>query len=411
MRNAIKVARWEMRRNLKNKTYLIGLFMTPALILLFGFLGSLMGEDAENGSSTTVFINDEVGVYDALKETIHTVELDWDIQQTELSQDEVNEALEDTEDTAYIFINQEALSEGIVPVFTSDAIYDLFSTELMVLETPLKSIQMSKLGLTEEQLTKATTPIVFSEEVAGENTEAVDGKGATLEEDPFKKAVPGIFAGIILFSIVIAGMYIFQSASQEKKDKIAEIILSSVTPGELMQGKIIGYFVLGLLQAVVLLAFAIPVALWKTDIPIIEYLLVPETLLLVLIAIIGYLLFAALYVGIGATMADVSTEGNFQGLVLMLPFLPFIFATSVFMNPTGMIAKIGTYFPFTSPGVLLMRLTVMEEWPWGEIAIALVILVVSTIIMMKLAGKIFKVGILMYGKNASLKEMWKWLRA
>lgn len=58
-----------------------------------------------------------------------------------------------------------------------------------------------------------------------------------------------------------------------------------------------------------------------------------------------------------------------------------------------------------------MRLTVMEEWPWGEIAIALVILVVSTIIMMKLAGKIFKVGILMYGKNASLKEMWKWLRA
>ncbi|HEY4600756.1 MAG TPA: ABC transporter permease [Cerasibacillus sp.] len=414
MRNALKVARWEIRRNLKNKTYLIGLFITPALILLFGFLGSLMGEDAEISSSATVFINDEVGVYDALKETVDAQELDWEVQQTDLAQDQVDEALEDTEDTAYIFINQEALSEGIVPVYTSDTIYDLFTTELMVLESPLKSIQMAALGLSKEQLAKVATPIMFSEEIAGEdvdNKEATDDESGALEEDPFKQVVPGIFAGIILFSIVVAGMYIFQSASQEKKDKIAEIILSSVTPGELMQGKIIGYFVLGLLQAVVLLAFAIPVALWKTDIPIIEYLLVPETLLLVFIAVIGYLLFAALYVGIGATMADVSTAGNFQGLVLMLPFLPFIFATSVFMDPTGIVAKVGTYFPFTSPGVLLMRLTVMEEWPWVEIGIALAILVISTAVMMKLAGKIFKVGILMYGKNASLKEMWKWLRA
>ena len=206
-------------------------------------------------------------------------------------------------------------------------------------------------------------------------------------------------------------MYIFQSASLEKKDKIAEIILSSVTPGELMQGKIIGYFILGLLQSAVLLVFVVPLAMWNLDFPVLEYLFVPETLLFIAIAILGYLLFASLFVGIGATLEDVSASGNFQGIVMMLPFLPFIFISPVFSNPNGVIAQIGTYFPFTTPGVLMMRLAMLEEWPWVEIIIALAILIVSIWIFMKLAGKIFQVGILMYGKNATPKEIWRWLRA
>ncbi|WP_369693586.1 hypothetical protein [Lentibacillus sp. CBA3610] len=72
-------------------------------------------------------------------------------------------------------------------------------------------------------------------------------------------------------------------------------------------------------------------------------------------------------------------------------------------------AQVGTYVPFTTPGVLLMRLIVMEEWPWMEIIIALAILIVSIWIFMKLAGKIFKTGILMYGKNATPAEIWKWI--
>src|SRR5690606_29216212 len=204
---------------------------------------------------------------------------------------------------------------------------------------------------------------------------------------------------------------IFQSASQEKKDKIAEIILSSVTPGELMNGKIIGYFVLGLIQVVVLLIFVVPFAATKIDEPIIEYLFVPETLLLVFIAILGYLLFAAIFVGIGATMADMTTSGNFQGLVMMLPFLSFVLMAPVLSNPSGIVAQVASYVPFTSPGVLIMRLTALDEWPWVEIIIAIVVLVISILLFMKLAGKIFKVGILMYGKNATPGEIWKWIRS
>ena len=408
MRNSMKVAKWEIKRNLKNKSFVIGLFLTPLLILGFGFLGTLFGSDDEP-TETTVFVNDQIEIFDMLAATVDEYELNWILNRTDLPEDAIQDELENGEDSAYIYLTAEALESGMIPVYTTDEIDPGFSTNVQLLAGPLQQIRMAQLDLTEEEIAIISSNIVF-EETSAEDYSASGEESVSLE-NPLEKLVPGIFAGIILFAIVITGMMIFQSASQEKKDKIAEIILSSVTPGELMNGKIIGYFVLGIIQVVVLLIFVVPFVATQFDEPIIEYLLVPETLLLVFIAILGYLLFAAIFVGIGATMADMSTSGNFQGLVMMLPFLSFVLISPVLSNPSGIIAKVASYVPFTSPGVLIMRLTALDEWPWVEIIIALVVLIVSIVLFMKLAGKIFKVGILMYGKNATPGEIWKWIRS
>ncbi|WP_234410444.1 ABC transporter permease [Caldalkalibacillus mannanilyticus] len=205
-------------------------------------------------------------------------------------------------------------------------------------------------------------------------------------------------------------MMIFQSASQEKKEKVAEMVLSSITANDLMQGKIIGYFVLGIFQVTIWLVIALPIIEWRTDIPVFSYLFVPELLLLLLIAIAGYLLFASIFVSIGATVEEINTSSNFQGIIMMLPFIPFILFGPIFADPNGLIAKVGTFFPITAPGVLLIRLSILEEWPWIEILLAIVVLFVSIWLFMKLAGKIFKTGILLYGKNATPQEIWKWIR-
>jgi ABC-2 type transport system permease protein len=134
-------------------------------------------------------------------------------------------------------------------------------------------------------------------------------------------------------------------------------------------------------------------------------------LLFLLIAVLGYLLFAALFVGIGATMSDISTAGNFQGLVIMLPFIPLFFIGPVSADPSGTLAQVLTYVPFTSPVILLLRLVLLDEWRWLEIVLSLAVLAASVWLFMKLAGKIFKIGILLYGKNATPKEIWKWIRA
>ncbi|WP_077620314.1 ABC transporter permease [Bacillus sinesaloumensis] len=412
MRNALKVAKWEIKRNMKNKSFLIGLFLTPALFLAFMFIGSLFGDsEGDEEPATTVLIHDEIGVFGIVEETVAIQELNWELETTDKSKEDITAELKETDNTAFISFEQESFDDGVIPVQTSDEISPFFMNQVRVLEVPLKTLQMEKLGLSNEQLAAVSKQLTFEETSIEETETTVEEESNTVGEDPLERVIPGAFAGIILLSIIFSGMYIFQSASQEKKDKVAEIVLSSLTPGELMQGKIIGYFILGMIQAVVFLGFGIPIAIWKLDIPILEYLMGPELLLFVLIAIMGYLLFAAMFVGVGATMADMSSAGNFQGMVMMLPFLPFVFIGPVIGDPSGLIAQIGSYIPFTSPGILLLRLTFLEEWPWIEIMISLVILAISIWLCMKLAGKIFKTGILMYGKNATPKEIWKWIRS
>lgn len=407
MRNTMKVAKWEIKRNMKNKTFLISLVLSPILFLAFYLIPDLFNNSDEDAVSTTVFVNDQLGVYENLEATVDQAGAEWELQPTGISEDGAAEALESEENSAYVFIDERAFNGGVLPVYQSEEISPAFINEVQLLSAPLQAMQVEELGLTPEEASVITQGIVF-EQVSADGTDEAD---TGMDENFLKRIVPGIFAAAVLLSIVFTGMAIFQSASQEKKDKIAEIILSSLTPGELMQGKIIGYFVLGIIQVLVFIVLALPVLVWKIDVPILEYLFVPELALMLVIAVLGYLLFAALFVGIGATMADISTAGNFQGMIMMLPFAALIFVGPVFSDPSGIWAQIGSYIPFTSPAILILRLSLMEEWPWIEIIIALAILIVSVWVFMKLAGKIFKIGILMYGKNATPGEIWKWIRA
>lgn len=417
MRNSWKVAKWEIRRNLKSKSFLISLFLTPIIFAIFATVPTLLSDSGEDQDSepaqTTVYLNDEIGVWDQLEPMpSEGGDLHWDVELTDESSDEMATTLEDETRSVYIHLDESALQSGTVDYYTSEEVPESFQYEVQLFEQPLRYIQLERTGLDESEIQTAMNPITFNQnEVTMEaGTDAGEAQSQGIEYF-LQKFVPGVFAGLVLFSIAITGMMVFQSASEEKKEKVAEIILSSVTAGELMQGKIIGYFVLGILQVTVWIGMAAPVALALVDYPIIEYLLVPELLLFLLIAILGYLMFASIFVGLGATLEDSSSGSNFQGFVFMIPWLPFIFIGPVLTNPEGMLSQVLSYIPFTSPGIMILRLSILDEWPWVQIFISLAILIVSIWLLMKLAGKIFRIGILIYGKNATLPEIWKWLRS
>src|SRR5690625_151129 len=414
MRNTMKVAKWEIKRNMKNKSFIISLFLTPLIFIFFAVVPGLFSDSDDDVEPIDVFVKDELQIVDEISAAVEQNEfLNWKVQETELDEESVLTQVENSDRIVYIPLTSTALDEGLIDVYTSEDIEEEFMNQIGFIEEPLRQQQFEKLGLSAEELEVISRGLAFESHVEGSDDAEEEAFIADPTEDAdfFKRLIPSAFAGIILFSIVISGMMIFQSASQEKKDKIAEIILSSVTPNELMQGKIMGYFVLGLIQVTVWLGIGLPVALWKIDLPLFEYLLVPELVVLLTIAILGYLLFASIFVGLGATMEDASSTGNFQGLVLMLPFLPFILLGPVLSDPAGTVAKVGSYIPFTSPGIFIIRLSTIEEWPWMDIIIGIVILIISVWIFMKLAGKIFRTGILMYGKNATPKEIWRWLWA
>ncbi|CAM4102980.1 ABC transporter permease [Lederbergia lenta] len=413
MRNSLKVAKWEIKRNMSNKSFIISLLLTPVLFMIFFFVPSLFGGN-DSEEMVKVYMLDELNVWNEVEDTVIQHGLfNWDLEKTDMKEAAMQTAATDSEQTVFIALTEDGLEQGQIHMYMSADVDESFQYEAIALEEPLRQMQIERLGLTAEQKEIIASRIVIEpvnvEELSnGEETIPADEEAVA---DPLKRAVPGIFAGIILFSIVMTGMMIFQSASQEKKEKVAEIILSSLTPSELMQGKIIGYFVLGITQVIVWLVFLIPLVIWKMDIPLLEYLLVPELLLFLFIAFAGYFLFAAIFVGIGATVEELTATSNFQGMIMMLPFLPFLFIAPIMSDPSGLIAKIGSFIPITSPAILLVRLSMLEEWPWTEVIISLIILLASIWLFMKLAGKIFKIGILMYGKNATPKEIWKWMWA
>jgi ABC-2 type transport system permease protein len=404
----MKVAKWEYKRNMKNKSFIIGLFLTPILFIVFFTLPSLFGSDDEE-EEQKVYIYDELNVWESVQEVLPEEQFgNWETLDEKMDEETILAELEESENTAFIMLTEEALQNGSVKVYMGEEVDENFIYQTSILEKPILARQLENSGISSEEALALSQGVVF-QPITADDVKEQTGEEIS-QDDPLKRIVPIAFGGIILFSIVITGMMIFQSASQEKKEKVAEIILSSLTPEELMQGKILGYFALGITQVAVWLGLIVPFLSTKIDIPIFEYLFVPETLLSVFIAILGYLLFASMFVSIGATVEDMNSTSNFQGFLFMFPFLPLILLGPILDNPNGVIAQAGTYFPLTTPGVLLIRLMMLDTWPWLEIVSALVILLLTIWLFMKLAGKIFKTGILMYGKDATPKEIWKWIR-
>ncbi|MGM0803751.1 MAG: ABC transporter permease [Bacillota bacterium] len=415
MRNSWKVAKWELKRNMKNKSFIISLLLTPLLFIVFASFPTLLEklEGEPDSETVTVYVNDELNLFDEVNGLVKSLDLSWKMEEVTDDSKKILKKIESSENQAYVALTDNAVKTGEVKLFTSNEMPDTFSSEVQFLQEPLRQVKFDQLNLSPEVVQSITKGIEIKSEEASTQTGSgslnpSDKKSA--DDSSMERIIPGAFAGIVLFSIVMTGMMIFQSASQEKKEKVAEIVLSSVTPGDLMQGKIIGYFILGLVQVGTWLLLVVPIAAWRYELPVMEYLFVPELLLLLAISIAGYLMFAAIFVGIGATVEDMTATSNFQGIVMMLPFLPLIFIGPILANPSGIIAQVATYFPLTSPSILILRLSLLDEWPWVEIIIALIILLASIWLLMKLAGKVFKTGILLYGKNATPSEIWKWLR-
>jgi ABC-2 type transport system permease protein len=261
MRNTMKVAKWEIKRNMKSKSFIIGLFLTPIIFLAFFLLPDLFSSD-DKVATTTVYVNDQLGVYGQLEAAAANTE--WQMEQTDTTEQKATAALEGEKDAAYVFIDEQAVETGKVVVYTHEDTSSAFMDEVQILGGPLQMMQIEQLGLTPEEAAVVAQGVVFED--ASEKPE----EGGLFSENMLERVIPGAFAAVVMLSIVFTGMAIFQSASQEKKDKIAEIILSSLTPAELMQGKIIGYFVLGIIQVVVYIVIALPVLIWKIDFPIIE---------------------------------------------------------------------------------------------------------------------------------------------
>lgn len=396
MKKALKVARWEIKKTLTNKTFLISVLVTPLIFLAFAIIPTLLAS-VESTRTYNINVIDEIGIFEQLNQSInHNL---FTLTKINQSYETFREEIKEQNRQALIVFNQTNLeNENIIIYYGGDVLPNINQLNYPIQKT-LREHFLSNITL--EQNTKER---IIEGYLLQSNALIQEEK-----EDIFEKLIPGLFAAFILLGVFITGTMIFQSAIQEKKNKVSEILLSSISSEDLMSGKILGFFIVGLFQIAVWFLFITIILIFTSNLHLLTYLLTPKLLLLLFFAFGGYLLYASLFVSMGATIDDISTSGNFQSIIVMIPLFPIFFISAIITDPNGLIAQIGSFLPFTTPGVMLFRLSISNNVPISEIIIAVIILIVSVYLMMKLAGKIFKIGILKFGKNATFKEIFKWV--
>jgi ABC-2 type transport system permease protein len=392
------VASWEIKQ-LINKSYLFSLLLTPALILFFAVGPGLLGRLTAERVTRQLFIVDELGIYQDLSRELQGSNLILQLYTGELTALE-NKVREDKE-AAYVVLSPHTLATRQVLIKTGT---EGIPPEQIILKTALRRVlqrhELRGYGL---------LPETVSGLEKGYSVQTVS-LAAAAEVSPMRKTVQGVFAAIMYFVVTITGMLIMQSAITEKRDRLAEVLLSSVPAGTLMRGKILGCLVPGILQGIVLAGSAALFAYFYYDLAVWHYLLEPRVALQLFFLLAGYLFFAAVFISLGATMDDPMQASNLQGLVIMIPYLPMLFIGYVIADPNGLLARVGSYFPLTTSGVMLARLAFAEQVILMDIVLSAVLLLATSALTIWVAGKIFQTGFLLYGKEASLREIIRWLR-
>ena len=244
--------------------------------------------------------------------------------------------------------------------------------------------------------------------------------GKAQEDRGFTFGVTYILALSLYMGLLLYGVMIMRSVLEEKTDRVVEMIVSSVKPFQLMTGKLIGVGGVGLVQfsiwgvfLFVLMQFKEPlIRLFGADpgvLPGLPSVPVGVIVFFVVFFVLGFFLYATLYAAVGAMVSSEQDAQQLQTPIIMFLIIPVLLMMPIMQHPESQLAVILSLIPFFAPIIMFMRISVLVPPVW-QIALSLALLVLTIWFMLWLAGKIYRVGILMYGKRPSLGEVVKWVR-
>ncbi len=219
--------------------------------------------------------------------------------------------------------------------------------------------------------------------------------------------LPFILAMVFYFALFFSAGFLFQSVTEEKENRILEVLVSSVNTRQLLAGKILGLGAAGLLQvAVWLVSLFLLTRAAAMSIPALEGITLPASLLAwaVVYFVLGYILFAGLYTTVGS-ITPTAREAQSLSTIFVLPVaVPLFVWVYIMENPAAALTRALTLFPLTSPMTAMMRLPGETMHVW-EIALSLIILLFSVGLILWSAAKIFRIYMLMYGKRPAFREI------
>jgi ABC-2 type transport system permease protein len=403
MNKTLLIFRHEFLHMIKRKGFIIMTLIVPVLALIgIGVFQLVSTGEPSVVETVTVGYVDEAFGFDqyTAQGYIELVRFD--------TPGDATAALINGDVSEYFVIPSDYLSTGVInrytlerqletsPVITT-AIKNFLTSNLLTGKVTPDTIE-----LVERPLTLTVTRLTETGEIATEQ----GGWGNVI--------VPGIFAFLLALSLLVSSTYLVQGLGDEKESRLIEILLSSVSPRQLLTGKVLGLGAAGLVQVVVWLA-SLPLLLNLASSTIggfFSIIQLPANFLVLGIVyfILGYSLFAALSAGVGAISPSAREGQQLAGIYTLLLFVPIWFASLLFIFPNSPIWTVLTIFPITAPMAVMLRLGVTGIAAW-ELAVSLAVLVLSIIGALALSVKAFRVYLLMYGKRPAWGEIIRNLRS
>ena len=434
----------EYLAKVRNKSFVIMTFLSPILMVGMVVLIAYLTEVNDSETRIVTILNESkyfTTDFNSTEGTSYIILRDLSLQEAKDSTANIGfygllhipnkKTLQEVATSAY-FYSKEAPNTGVLDKLES------------IFQERLRQQKLMELGVSTEEFAEIDHRFEI-------NTETYAGEQNLKGINEIKAFIGGGFGYLIMMFIIIYGGFVMRSVIEEKTSRIIEVIISSVKPFQLMMGKIIGTSLAGLTQFAIwivsasLLLFVVtsflgidPSGLQNAAVMpgdamstmtamspppdsmqlyAQELYQIPWVMLIfffMIYFVLGYLIYSSIYAAIGAAVDnETDTQQFIFPIILPLMLAIYVGFFSVFSNPHGPIAVAFSLFPLTSPIVMLMRLPggIGEGGvPIWQLMASIALLLVTFIGIVWLAAKIYRVGILMYGKKPSYKELFKWLK-
>ena len=428
MHNILIIAKREYLERVRTRSFVMMTFLIPALMIGVSVVPTMLANRGSNEAKHMVVVAGDRDTAEQIRSRIeqrqdksartegtsgttrslppahYTVEVSTNA--TDAERASLTEKVKSKQLDAFLWATPEAIAAKKLDFVTFD-VSNLIDNELLgeIVSDALRRQALKNKGLKENDIDAALEPV---------SVKAVSplGKGAPNPKTMFLGTLG--FVMVMYMTVLLYGINVMRSILEEKTSRIMEVMLSTASARDMMAGKILGVGAVGLTQ----------VGIWATVAGVmsagtiiaaasqIKGLISPSLLIYFgVYFLLGYVLYSTLCAAVGSMVNSEQEAQQMQFLVMMPMILAVIFIANIFQHPNSPIAIFGSLFPFTAPLVMFSRISMEQgQVPWPQIALSIVLMLATIYGMIWLCGRIYRVGILMYGKKPNLPEIMKWIK-
>jgi ABC-2 type transport system permease protein len=410
MKKILTIARWEFLEKVKTKAFIISLVITPLIIIMFSLLPTLLTQK-EDLRTKLIGVVDTSGIYfyklvdeleqyklDNLQPNYILLNLADNKKPLKQIKIDADKDVTDSKIEGFLFI----LNGG------TDSIEVEYRSEKLGGFRDVRHFEekINKIRIQNELNARGIDPSIADFVQSGVNIEQIKIEKSGKEGKQNFLVVffsAFIFIMLLMMMVIYSGQLLVRSLIEEKSNRLIEILISSCTSEQLLAGKILGLSALGLTQIII----------WSLiGITLVGGAVIPpaafDNILIMLVYFItGFIFYTTIFVGIGSIVTTEQEAQQMTTYISLILILPVVVAMPAIQNPESLMVKVMSYIPLTIPSIMLLRFKIAPV-PLIDIIITLSIMFVSTIVTLKIAAKIFRIGILSYGKKPTIKELIQW---